>query len=187
MRRFLPAVLFAGAAASVAGTVAAAGPGYDLVVKRVLEAPVERVWSAWSEGESIRQWWGPEGFTAPVANMDFREGGRSIVCMQPKGGPLMCNSWTYRKIVPGEEIAFDAGWTDAAGNQIDPRLMGLPDDIPEVVPHVIAFRALPDDRTELTVSEFGYGSPETVALSKAGLDQVLDKLAASLRQPSQPR
>jgi uncharacterized protein YndB with AHSA1/START domain len=158
----------------------AAAQTHDLVVTRVLDAPVAEVWSAWSTAEGIMQWWGPHGFAVPVAEMDFREGGRSVVCMQPEGGPPMCNSWTYSELVPNERIAFDQGWTDEAGNEIDPRGMGLPEDIPTIVPHVIGFRALPDGRTELTVSEFGYGSAETVALSKAGLEQVLDKLTAAL-------
>jgi hypothetical protein len=46
------------------------------------------------------QWWGPEGFTCPVAKMDFREGGTSLVCMSsPEYGDLYSN-WEYQKIVP---------------------------------------------------------------------------------------
>ena len=82
----------------------AAAQTHDLIVTRVFDAPVDKVWSAWSTAESITQWWGPLGFTVPVAEMDFREGGRSIVCMQPEGGPPMCNSWTYSEIVPNERI-----------------------------------------------------------------------------------
>lgn len=165
--------------------LASAGSGvraetYDLSVSRIIDAPVDQVWDAWSDGDSIREWWGPKGFSAPVTEIAFEVGSRSIVCMQPQGGPLMCNSWTYTEIVPNERIAFDAGWVDEAGNEIDPRSMGLPPDIPAVVPHIISLRALSDSRTELTVSEFGYASEATVALSKAGLEQVLDKLEASL-------
>ncbi|HEV7277674.1 MAG TPA: SRPBCC domain-containing protein [Devosiaceae bacterium] len=174
--------LVVGAAVMVMTTAVsgAYAESYDLAVSRIIEAPVEQVWEAWSDGSRIRQWWGPSGFSAPVADVDFNVGSRSIVCMQPPDGPLMCNSWTYTEIVPNERIAFDAGWVDEAGNEIDPRSMGLPDDIPSIVPHIITFRPLSDSKTELTVSEFGYGSEATVALSKAGLEQVLDKLEASL-------
>ena len=67
------------------------------------------------------QWWGPEGFTCPVAKMDFREGGTSLVCMRaPKefGGQDMYNTWSYRKIVPLERIEYILNFTDKDGEKI---------------------------------------------------------------------
>ena len=81
----------------------------DVVVTRVFDAPIEQAWKAWSEPEYVMQWWGPTGFTCPLAEMDFREGGTSLVCMRaPKefGGQDMYNTWTYRKIVPMQSIEF---------------------------------------------------------------------------------
>ncbi len=63
---------------------------HNMVVTRVFDASVEQVWKAWSDSGQVMRWWGPTGFTAPVARMDFREGGTSLVCMRaPKefGGP----------------------------------------------------------------------------------------------------
>jgi uncharacterized protein YndB with AHSA1/START domain len=51
----------------------------DLVVTRLFDAPIEQVWKAWSDPEYVRRWWGPEGFTSPLATIDFREGGISLV------------------------------------------------------------------------------------------------------------
>lgn len=153
----------------------------DLTVTRIINAPVDRVWTALTEADSIKQWWGPSGFTAPKVVTDVTVGGSTLVCMTAPGFPLMCNSWTYTEIVPGERLAFDNGWVDEDGNEVDPAGLGLPADIPAIVPHVLAVRALADGKTELSWSEFGYGSAETVAMSKMGLDSVLDKLAASLQ------
>lgn len=66
----------------------------DLVVTRVFDAPVERAWKAWSDSEHVKRWWGPEGFTSPVARMDFREGGTSLVCMRSSEGQDFYNTWT---------------------------------------------------------------------------------------------
>lgn len=61
----------------------------DLVISRVLNAPVEQVWKTRSDPGYVMQWWGPEGFASPVAKMDFREGGISLVCMSsPEYGDL---------------------------------------------------------------------------------------------------
>lgn len=154
----------------------------DLTLTRVIDAPRERVWTALTEADSIAQWWGPTGFTAPLVKTDVSVGGASLVCMTAAGFPLMCNSWTYTEIVPGQKLAFDAGWVDEQGTSVDPRAMGLPADIPDIVPHVLELRPLPDGKTELRWSEFGYVSEATMQLSKGGLEQVLDKLAASLEQ-----
>jgi uncharacterized protein YndB with AHSA1/START domain len=82
----------------------------DLVFTRVFDTPVERVWKAWSDPEDVKRWWGPKGFTCPVARLDFREGGKSLVCMQaPKefhGGQDMYSTWTYTKIVPMQKIEW---------------------------------------------------------------------------------
>ncbi len=40
-----------------------------VVVTRVFDAPVELVWKAWSDPEYVRQWWGPTGFTCPLAKI----------------------------------------------------------------------------------------------------------------------
>ncbi len=50
-----------------------------IVITRVYNAPVEDVWRAWSEPELVKRWWGPDRFTCPIAKIDFREGGVSIV------------------------------------------------------------------------------------------------------------
>lgn len=154
----------------------------DLVVTRVFNARIERVWKAWSESEEVMKWWGPAGFTAPVAKMNFREGGTSLVCMRAPvefGGQDFYNTWTYTKIVPVHEIQFILHFTDQDGNQIDPTTMGLPSDIPQGVRHLITFKDLGSSKTEMSVTEFGYTSDETLENSKIGLEQCLDKMDAS--------
>jgi uncharacterized protein YndB with AHSA1/START domain len=72
----------------------------NLVVTRVFDAPVGQVWKAWSDPDCVMRWWGAEGFTSPLARIDFREGGTSLVCMSsPEYGDLY-STWQYRNIVP---------------------------------------------------------------------------------------
>ena len=48
----------------------------EIVLSRVLDAPRERVFKAWSDPELVVQWFGPEGFTTETLEIDIREGGR---------------------------------------------------------------------------------------------------------------
>jgi len=154
---------------------------YNMVLTRVFDTSVEQVWKAWSESGQVMRWWGPNGFTAPVARMDFREGGTSLVCMRaPKefGGLDLYNTWTYQKIVPMLQIEFIQHFVDQDGNKIAPTEVNLPPEIPFEVRHVITFKALSDKKTELTVSEYGYPSEQIVEISRTGMNECLDKMAA---------
>jgi uncharacterized protein YndB with AHSA1/START domain len=150
----------------------------DIVVTRVFDAPVEQVWKAWSDPEYVMQWWGPEGFTSPLAKTDFREGGTSLVCMRSPEGQDLYNIWTYRKIVPMQRIEFILNFSDKDGKKVDPGKVGLPPDLPQEVRNVVTFKAKGDNETEMTVTEYDWTVGQMRDLSKAGLEQCLDKMVA---------
>ncbi|MQM26455.1 SRPBCC family protein [Glycomyces albidus] len=147
-------------------------------IARELDAPIEEAWRAWTDPESIKRWWGPDGWTAPVAEVDFREGGTTLVGMQGPQGPVLYNTWTYRRIEEPHRIEFDSRFADETGAPVPRSELGLPEGIPEAVPHVVTFEPLGDAVTRVTVEESGYRSVQVAELSKAGQEQVLDKMAA---------
>ena len=153
----------------------------NLVATRVFDAPVEEVWKAWSVDEYVLQWWGPHGFTSPSAKMDFREGGTSLVCMRaPKwlGGQDMFSTWQYQKIVPMERIEYIHNLADNDGNEVDPVKMGMPPDFPQDLRNTVTFKTMGDNKTEITVTEYDWPVGQMMEMSKQGLEQCLDKMAA---------
>jgi uncharacterized protein YndB with AHSA1/START domain len=156
----------------------------NMEITRIFDAPVEKVWKAWSDAEQVKRWWGPQGFTAPVCEMHFREGGVTLVCMRAPaeyGGMELYNTWTYTKIVPMERIEFTQHFTDKDANQIAPTSIGLPPEIPFAVPHVLTFKAVGGGKTEFSVIESGYPTEQIVEMSRGGMEQCLDKLAETLK------
>lgn len=154
----------------------------DLVYTRLFEAPVERVWKAWTEAEQVMKWWGPTGFTCPVCRMDFREGGVTLVCMRAPaehGGMNMYNTWTYKRIVPLQRIEYVLHFTDKDGKRVAPGELMLPPGIPLEVPHVLTLKSV-DGGTELTLKEEGYTTDEIVEISRMGLGQCMDKMESIL-------
>jgi uncharacterized protein YndB with AHSA1/START domain len=150
----------------------------DLVITRSFDVSVERVWKAWSESTDLLQWWGPKNFICPVAKMDFRVGGTSLLCMRaPKdfGGQDFYNSWTYTKILPLDSIEFVMHFCDELGNKVNPKDLGLPPELAGGVRQTIVFRSI-NERTEITITEFGYTDPKTFDLSKRGMEECLDKM-----------
>jgi uncharacterized protein YndB with AHSA1/START domain len=155
----------------------------DLVMSRVFDAPVEAVWRAWTDPQLVMRWWGPKGFTAPMARIDFREGGTSLVCMrEPEqlGGRDFYSTWTYQRIVPRQRIEYVHNLADRHGSKIDPAALGMPADFPQDMRHAVVFRALPEGRTEMTITEFDWPPGRMLELSKLGLEQCLDKMGAAL-------
>lgn len=151
----------------------------DLVITRIFDAPVEQLWKAWTDPDHVKRWWGPKGFTSPLARMDFREGGTSLLCMSsPKFGDLY-STWHYQEIVPMQRIEYIHNLADKDGNKVDPVKMGMPPDFPQDQRHVIVFKALSDNKTEITVTEYGWTVGHMMELSKQGMGQCLDKMAAS--------
>lgn len=153
----------------------------NLVVKRTFDAPLVQVWKAWSDADEVMRWWGPDGFTAPSAQMDFREGGVSLVCMrapQEFGGQDLYNTWTYGEIVPMERIEFFTHLSDKDGNTVTPASLGFPGDFPQGIRSVVVFKALGNRQTEVTVTEYDYAADSSMyELSKTGMEQCLEKMA----------
>lgn len=150
----------------------------DLVVTRSFNASLDRVWKAWSNGDDIQQWWGPNGFTAPLARMDFREGGTSLVCMSSPQFGDQYSTWHYTAIVPSQRIEYIHNLADKDGHTVDPTTVGMPPDFPQNMRQAVTFKALEADRTEITVTEYDWPLGRMREMSQLGLEQCLDKMAA---------
>ena len=150
----------------------------QIEVTRVFTAPLEMVWKLWTDAELVKRWWGPKYFTSPVAEIDFRVGGKSIVSMQaPKemGGQQYYSVWEYINIIPLQTIEFIQSLCDDAGNKINPTQVGMPPDFPRDIRTVVIFKELKKDKTEMTITEYAeFGSISNFA--QIGLEQSMDKM-----------
>lgn len=156
------------------------GDTKDVYITRVFNFPIEAVWHAWVTADLVKQWWGPMGFTCPVADMHVEEGEASLVCMRaPKefGGMDIYNTWTYTVVKPSERLEYTLRFTDKNGNVLDPAAMNIP--APKEVPHIITF-AKKGDHTEVTVTEKGYANEQVVETSRKGMEECLDKMVTAL-------
>ena len=157
----------------------------DLVVTRIIDAPIELVWKAWTDPEHVMKWWGPKYYTSPSSKIDLREGGKYVFCMrapQNQGGQDSYTAGIFKKIVPMELLEFTQGMSDQDGNPIDPSQAGMPPDFPKVIRTVVTFKRFRGDMTELTVTEYAWPASQMMVYSIAGLHQSIDKLIESLKK-----
>jgi len=148
-----------------------------MTITRVFDAPRELVWKAWTDPKYVVQWWGPKDFTAPVCKMDFRVGGKALVCMKSPDGQECWNGIEYIEIVPYEKIVSLMYFADAEGNKVDPAQVGYEHEVVDGAYDVTLFEDLGDGKTKLT---FIGNEPMKDAAESGQLEgwkEILDKVA----------
>jgi uncharacterized protein YndB with AHSA1/START domain len=81
----------------------------EVVITRVLDAPRELVWEAWTNPKHIVNWWGPNGFTTTIEKMDLRVGGEWKYMMVGSDGMRYPNHMVYKEITPLCKLVSDHG------------------------------------------------------------------------------
>lgn len=79
----------------------------QLVTTRLVAAPRDLVWEAWTRADHLDKWWGPRGFTTTTESMDFRVGGEWRFEMRHAEYGVYPNRVRYTEILSGERLAYD--------------------------------------------------------------------------------
>jgi uncharacterized protein YndB with AHSA1/START domain len=85
------------------------------VISRVLDAPRDKVWKAWTEVERLKQWWGPKGFTVSHCTVDLRPGGLMHYCLRSPDGHDMWGRFVFREIAKPERLVWVNSFSDEKG------------------------------------------------------------------------
>lgn len=81
----------------------------EIVLVRVLDTTRAAVFAAWTDADSFCEWFGPDGFTCTVHEMDVRPGGRARLSMTSPDGTVFTGRFDYLDVVPGERLVLDHG------------------------------------------------------------------------------
>jgi uncharacterized protein YndB with AHSA1/START domain len=143
---------------------------HTLVIKRILDAPRERVFAAWIDPEQAPRWWGPRGCTTVSYDMDVRVGGTWRRVMRGPEGTEHQSRAVYREIVPPERLVFTFRWErgGAAGHG------------PETLV-TVTFAELGPGRTELTLRQEGFATVSGRDEHNIGWSSTLDLFAEYLQ------
>ena len=153
----------------------------DLIIKRTFNAPVKKVWEAWTEPELIKCWWGPENFSAPIIKMDFKVGGKYLFCMRSPEGVDYWNTGEIREIDPQKRIVYTDSFSDSEGNIIPALNYGMKGDWLDRLLVTLYFEEAAPDKTTLTLSTSGMPD-EDRASAVQGWNGMLDKLENCLKK-----
>ncbi|RJP54998.1 MAG: SRPBCC domain-containing protein [Anaerolineaceae bacterium] len=146
----------------------------SVVIERTFNASVEFIWQMWTDAEHFKKWYGPKGFTVPVANMDLRIGGKRLICMaSPDGSMKMWIVGEYKEIIPTTRLVYTESPSDENGNMISPSAMGMPEGYPAVTEVIVSLEDI-GGRTKMVMKHVGVPAASGAG---GGWEQAFDKLA----------
>lgn len=90
--------------------------GTKLIVTREFNAPLDKVWKAWTESSLLDQWWAPKPYKTETKSMEFKPGGRWLYAMAgPEGDKHWCKV-DFETIEPQQSFTGIDGFCDENGN-----------------------------------------------------------------------
>lgn len=91
----------------------------EINVERLLNAPREMVFRAWTEPQHVSLWWGPDQWALPECSIDLKKGGEWRYCMRGQEGKQHWVKAVFQEVVPPERLVYEDGLIDADGNDLD--------------------------------------------------------------------
>lgn len=93
-------------------------PQLDLTLQRVIRAPRDRIWRAWTEADQLQQWWVPAPAVARIDRLDVRPGGAFVTSLRDDGETFSPHTdGIFLVVEPETRLVFsnaiDSAWRPA--------------------------------------------------------------------------
>lgn len=89
----------------------------EITGSRVLDAPVDLVYWAYTDPEAIPQWWGPSRYTTTVEKLDVRPGGNWRFVQRAADGGVHAFSGVFREVVPQKRLVYTFNYEPMPGHE----------------------------------------------------------------------
>ncbi len=97
----------------------------ELVLTRLIDAPPEKVFAAWTTPEIMVKWFTPKPWETVSAQTDVRPGGSSVIVMRGPDGTEFPNRGVYLEVVPNKRLVFTDAFTEAWKPSDKPFMTGI--------------------------------------------------------------
>ena len=87
-----------------------------LTVKREFDAPVDKVWKAWTESNLLDKWWAPKPWQAVTQIFEFKDGGTWLYYMVGPTGEKHFSRVQFNEILPLKSFSYTCRFCDEDGN-----------------------------------------------------------------------
>ena len=108
-------------------------PGFglqnEIVINRVFDLAVSKMWQAWTEPEYFKKWWGPDNFICSFSEMEARVGGKYLNRMQGPFGKEFSSTGVVKEFVPEKKLVVSDHFSDEKGNTKPASGYGTPGEL----------------------------------------------------------
>ena len=151
-------------------------------IERVIDAPRELVFEAWTKPEHLLRWWAPRGCSTPACTVDLRPGGKLHYCMRMPDGRDIWGIGVYREIVAPERIVYADSFADSRGNPVLPASYGMSESHPASLVVTVTFAELGGGWTRLVLRHSMEADIPERGGAEQGWGEMLDRLAELLAE-----
>ena len=135
----------------------------ELRLERVMPAPPDRVFAAFTDRTQLESWWGPEGFASHAVDFSASPGDRYEIEMRPPDGEPFRLTGEFRAADPPRRLAFTFAW--------DP-----PDDDDVETLADLSFTRHEDASTQVTLRQGAFATEARRELHRDGWTESFDRL-----------
>ena len=149
----------------------------ELTLERTFDAPRDLVFKAWTDPKMVQEWWGPQGFTNPICEVDPKAGGIIHIVMEDSAGLIAKGSrypmkGEFREVDEPHKLVFTSS-AIMNDKEILTNLVTVTfdevDGKTKMIAHIVVTHAEPEAEMPLRGMEMGW-------------NQQLDKLAEFLQK-----
>ena len=147
-----------------------------LIIKRMLNAPQELAFAAWTSPEHIQQWMEPEpGMVVPFVIMDLRVGGKFRIQMKSPDGEYFTAVGEFKEVSAPERLVYTWDWEkDGSGEEF-----GEVEGKPSLMTVEFLKRG---ERTEMVLTHSRLGTVESRDSHARGWDKIVGKFAGFVEE-----
>ena len=151
----------------------------EIVINRVFDLPISKVWQAWTEAEQFKKWWGPKDFTCSSSKMEAKVGGKYLNCMRGPDGKEYWSTGEVKELIPERKLVVTDSFSDEKGNIKPASEYGMPGDWPKEL-LITVYLEEADGATKLKLRHQGIPDEMREDCMK-GWNESLDKLEKNIK------
>lgn len=132
---------------------------HSLEVTRVIKAPIDHVWKAWTDPAEMKQWLAPESLTTPDVETDLKVGGAYRIVMKGADGEHVAVG-TFTTVDAPRTLGFSWKWE---GTEEDTQV-------------TVELEEVADDQTKVTLRHSGFANAKGAEFHTQGWESTFNKL-----------
>lgn len=157
------------------------GKENEVVIERMIDAPRQMVFDAFTDAEQLKQWYAPNGCHISYCKIDFRVGGVFHHCITTEHGDCWCKG-VYHEIIEPEKLVYSLLFSDKEGTSVDSSPVGKHPDWPLETVVTITLHEI-NGKTKLTLHQTVSEALAKETGAYPSWLQMLDKLEETIKTP----